>query len=218
LGPRGSAHPQKPRAARARPYVQPLIEAPPKEEPMYVAVAALALALTAAGERQSLSVDPAASSVRFHLNHKMHKVDGRSAAVEGKAVIEPDGKVLAMIRIPVATFDSGDANRDANMRETLEAGRFPFVVFKGVSSIVTPVSYGSAAPTTLRGELEFHGVKRPVEVPVAVEFQKDGTAKVRGKLAVSLDAFQIERPSLLFVKVDDDCEIQFDLTMRREAR
>jgi len=185
---------------------------------MYVAVAALALTLTAAGERQALSVDPAASVVRFHLNHKMHKVDGRSAAVEGKAVIEPDGKVLAMVRIPVASFDSGDANRDANMRETLEAGRFPFVVFKGVSSVVAPVSYGPATPATLEGELEFHGVRRPVKVPVSVEFQKDGSAKVRGTLDVSLDAFKVERPSLLFIKVDDDCAIQFDLTMRREAR
>ena len=185
---------------------------------MHVAVAALALTLSAAAERQTLSIDPAASVVRFHLDHKMHKVDGRSAAVEGKAVIEPDGKVLAMVRIPVASFDSGDANRDSNMRETLDAGRFPFVVFKGVSSIVTPVAYGRSAPTTLRGELDFHGVKRPIDVPVSVEFQKDGSARVRGAMTVSLDAHRVERPSLLFIKVDDELKIAFDLTMRRDAR
>ena len=185
---------------------------------MYVAVAALALTLSAAAERQTLSVDPAASVVRYHLNHKMHKVDGRSGAVEGKAVIEPDGRVLAMVRIPVATFDSGDANRDANMRETLDAGRYPFVVFKGVSSLVMPVAYGKTAPSTLRGELEFHGVKRPVDVPVSVDFQKDGSAKVHGKLAVSLDSFRVERPSLLFVKVDDQLGIEFDLALKRDAR
>src|SRR5512138_1466853 len=138
---------------------------------MHVAVAALALALTSVPERQSLSVDPAASVVRFHLHHRMHEVNGRSASIEGKAVIEPDGRVLAMIRIPVASFDSGDGNRDANMRETLDAGRFPFVVFKGVSSIAVPVAYGGPAAATLRGELDFHGVKRPLDVPVSVEFQ-----------------------------------------------
>ena len=185
---------------------------------MHAAIAALALTLSAAGERQTLSIDRAASVVRFHLDHRMHKVDGRSAAVEGKAVIEPDGKVLAMVRIPVASFDSGDANRDSNMRETLDAGRFPFVVFKGVSSILTPVSYGRPAPTTLRGELDFHGVKRPIDVPVSVEFQKDGSARVHGTMKVSLDAHRVERPSLLFIKVDDDCRIEFDLTMRRDAR
>lgn len=185
---------------------------------MHVAAAALALALSAAGERQSLTVDPATSVVRYHLDHKMHKVDGRSSAVEGKAVIEPDGKVLAMIRIPVASFDSGDANRDSNMRETLEAGRYPFVVFKGISSIVMPVAYGHAAPTRLRGELDFHGVKEPIEVPVSIDWQKDGSAKVHGAMTVSLDAHRVERPSLLFIKVDDPLKIQFDLTMRRDAR
>ena len=35
----------------------------------------------------------------------------------------------------------------------------------------------------LRGELDFHGVKRAIEVPVSVEFEKDGSAKVRGALA-----------------------------------
>lgn len=182
---------------------------------MHVVVAALALTLSAAAERQVLSVDPAASTVRFRVDHKLHKTDGRSAAVEGKAVIEPDGKVLAMVRIPVASFDSGDANRDSNMRETLEASRFPYVVFKGVSSVVTPVAYGKTAPTTLRGELEFHGVKRPFEVPVSVEFQKDGSAKVKGKLDVSLEAFGVERPALLFVKVDDRCPIEFELSLKK---
>jgi polyisoprenoid-binding protein YceI len=185
---------------------------------MYFAVAALALALSAAAERQALSIDPSASVVRYHVSHKMHSADGRSGAIEGKAVIEPDGKVLAMIRIPVASFDSGDANRDSNMRETLEVGSHPFVVFKGVSTIVTPVAYGRAAPTTLRGELDFHGVKRAIEVPVSVEFEKDGSAKVHGALAVSLEAHKVERPSLLFIKVDDQLQIQFDLAMKRDAQ
>jgi polyisoprenoid-binding protein YceI len=183
---------------------------------MYATLAALALTLSAAGERQMLSVDPAASAIRFHLNHKLHEVDGRSATVEGKAVLEPDGRVLAMVRVPVASFDSGDANRDANMRETLEAGRHPFVVFKGVSSLVVPVAHGRPAEATLEGELEFHGVKRPLAVPVTVEFGEDGSARVRGKVDVSLEAHRVERPSLLLVKVDDRCRIEFDLALKRD--
>jgi hypothetical protein len=33
---------------------------------------------------------------------------------------------------------------------------------------------------------------------------------------VSLDAYGIERPSLLLVPIDDDCEVQFDLVLVRE--
>ena len=182
-----------------------------------LAALASALALASSATPQTLSVDPSATVVRFHVNHKMHAVDGRPSAVEGKAVIEPGGRVLAMVRIPVASFDSGDSNRDAHMRETLHAGKHPFVVFKGVSSLLVPAAHGKAVPMTLEGELDFHGVTRPVAVPVSVEFAPDGSAVVTGRMKVSLEAHRIERPSLLFVKVDDECAIEFSLRMRRDG-
>jgi polyisoprenoid-binding protein YceI len=181
---------------------------------MVPALAIVAL-LAAAPEQQALSVDPAASAVRYHLDHKMHSVDGRSSTLEGKAVIASDGKVLAMVRIPVASFDSGDANRDANMRETLEVGRHPYVVYKGVTSLVVPVAAGKPLEAVLKGELDFHGVKRPLDVPVKVEFAPDGSATVRGEMKVSLDAWGVERPSLLFVKVNDTLAIDLDLKLKR---
>jgi polyisoprenoid-binding protein YceI len=181
---------------------------------MTAVLAALAL-LAAAAEPQAYAVDDARSVIRFHVDHKLHATDGRSSQIEGKAVVQPDGKVLTMIRVPVASFDSGDANRDSNMRETLEASRLPFVVFKGVSSLVVPAARGKAIPATIRGELEFHGIKRPIDVPVTLEFADDGTASVKGKMKLSLDAFKVERPSLLMIKLDDACAIEFDLTLRK---
>ncbi len=182
---------------------------------MTAALAALALLLAGASEQQAYTVDAAQSTIRYHVNHKLHAADGRSSSIEGKAVIQPDGKVLAMVRVPVATFDSGDANRDANMRDTLEAGRFPFVVFKGVTSLVMPAALGMGIPTTLHGELEFHGVKQPVQVPATLQFASDGSARVTGSVKLSLDAYRIERPSLLMIKLDDACAIEFDLKLKR---
>jgi polyisoprenoid-binding protein YceI len=182
---------------------------------MTATIAALSLLVATAASRETYDVDAAASVVRYHIVHKLHKVDGRSSSVEGKAVVDTDGKVLAMVRIPVASFDSGDANRDAHMRETLEAGAHPFVVFKGLTSLVVPAAHGKAIPMRLQGELDFHGVMRPIDVPVMVDFGADGRARVKGTLTVSLDAYRVERPSLLFVKIDDACSIDFDLTLRR---
>ncbi len=70
----------------------------------------------------------------------------------------------------------------------------------------------------LEGEVELHGVRRPVRVPVALARQPDGTLRARATFEVSLDAFGIERPSLLFVKIDDACRIDLDLLLRRESR
>jgi len=177
-------------------------------------LAALSL-LLAAAEPQVLNLDPAASTVRFHVNHALHKVDGSSRSVEGKALIDPDGTVKTMVRIPVQSFDSGDSNRDSHMLETLQAGKFPFVTFKGVGKVPGTSPGGRPAGVTLRGELDFHGVKRPVEVPATVEFAADGSARVQGTLVVSLEAHQVERPSMLAMKLDDDCTITFDLKLGR---
>jgi polyisoprenoid-binding protein YceI len=179
-----------------------------------VSLAALALLLATGAGPRVLDLDPAASTVRFHVDHKLHQVEGVSRGAEGKAILEPDGPVRTMVRIPLQSFDSGDANRDAHMLETLQAGRFPNVVFKGVGRLAGGPQ-GAPVPVTLRGELDFHGVKRSVEVPVTVEFAADGSARVRGTLVVSLEAHQVERPSLLLVKLDDACTITFDLKLRR---
>lgn len=181
---------------------------------MTTALLLLALLAGAPPAQQTLVIAPAASAVRFHVNHKLHTVDGVSRAAEGKALLDADGTVRAMVRIAVQSFDSGDANRDSHMLETLEAGRFPHVVFKGVG-VLPPAEVGKPAALTLRGELEFHGVKRAVEVPVTVELLKDGAARVKGRLLVSLDAHGIERPALLLVKLDDDCTIDLDLLLGR---
>ncbi len=182
---------------------------------MTAALAALALTLAGASAPQAYAVDPAHSTIRYHVNHKLHAADGRSSSIEARAIVQPDGKVLAMVRVPVASFDSGDANRDSNMRDTLEAGRFPFVVFKGVTSLVMPAALGKGIATAMQGQLELHGVTQAVNVPVTLQFADDGSAHVTGKMKLSLDAYRIERPSLLMVKLDDECTIEFDLRMRK---
>lgn len=169
----------------------------------------------------SYDVEAARSTVRYHIVHKLHDVTGTTSTVEGKAVIGPDGRVRAQVRIPLASFDSGERNRDADMREAVEARRFPFVVFKGTGTL-DPVRLAAGGPITLElrmeGELQLHGAQRPVVVPLRIELSPDGAARARGRFEVSLDAFGIRRPSLLFVKIDDTCRIEVDLALREAGR
>jgi polyisoprenoid-binding protein YceI len=178
----------------------------------------LPLLLSAPSVPGAFAVDPAASVVGFHLEHKLHKVDGRSTAVEGKAVVEADGKVLAMFRIPVASFDTADGNRDSHMRDTLEASKFPFVVLKAVGRLALPVAAGSAVDAKVQGELDFHGVKRSLEIPVRISFDADGAAAVKATFPVSLEAHRIERPALLFVKVEDQLLVNAELRLKAAPR
>ncbi len=178
---------------------------------MMNALAALVLA-TALPPAGTWSVDAAASTVRYTVVHRLHQVEGASHEVEAKAAVR-DGAVLAMVRVPVASFRSGDANRDGHMAEAVEAGKFPFVVVKARAALGAGREL-PPGPLAMEAEVELHGVKTPVTVPVTVTARPDGALEARGAFDVSLDAHHVDRPSLLFVRIDDTCHLDFDLVLR----
>jgi polyisoprenoid-binding protein YceI len=185
---------------------------------MTTALLALLVAATPAAGR-TYSVEPSKSLVRYHIVHKLHRVTGHSSTIEGKGVLQPDGTVLAMVRVPMASFDSGERNRDADMREAVDARRFPFVVFKGTTRLdggALAAAQGTTVEAKMDGEIDLHGVKKRIVVPLTIDLAPDGSARARGSFEVSLDAFGIERPSLLFVKIEDRCRIELDLLLRGE--
>lgn len=181
-------------------------------------IAAIVAVLLAAPPVQgrTFTLDAGASRVAFHVTHKLHAVDGVASALEGRAVLTPDGRVLAMVRLPVAGLDTHESNRDANLRAVMEAGKFPFITFKAVTTTVVPAAHGPTVPLELSGELDVHGVRRAVTVSVEAVLD-GGTVRVHGRFDVSLDAHHIERPALLFVKVDDACRVDLDLVLREVA-
>jgi polyisoprenoid-binding protein YceI len=175
-------------------------------------------ALTAAaqpGGASTYASDPATSRLTYHIVHKLHEVDAESRSVEARALLAPDGELQVMARAPVASFKSGDGNRDEHMLETVEAGKHPYVTFKGVSRVAPPTAFPATLSVTLEGELDFHGVRQPERVPITIALADASHAHVTGSFEISLDSFRVQRPSLLFVKIYDGCKIGVDINMRR---
>jgi polyisoprenoid-binding protein YceI len=170
-----------------------------------------ALAQEAAPAPRTYSVRSEGSSLTYRLKHKLHVVEGTARPTEGKARLLPDGTLQVAVRANVADFDSGNSNRDAHMKETTEAPKFPTIEFKGVAAgVKVPTSFPSEQAVALKGQLTFHGVKQVVEVPLKVVFTSATEVSATGNFQISLEAFKVERPSLLMVKVDDalDLELQ----------
>lgn len=155
-------------------------------------------------------LDAKEGQLKYTLVHKLHEVSGVCKTVEGKAALTPDGGAKVQVRAKVACFDSGNSNRDVHMREVTREALYPLVSVKGtLAGLKLPL----AAPlqTTLAATVEFNGNKQPVQVPVTLTSEG---AKLRAvfKFDISLDAFQVERPELLLVKVDDKLVIEGELT------
>jgi polyisoprenoid-binding protein YceI len=173
-----------------------------------------ALAQEAAPAPRTYSIRSEDSSLTYRLKHKLHVVEGKARPAEGKARLLPDGTLQVAVRANVADFDSGNSNRDAHMKEVTEAPKFPTIEFKGMASgVKVPGSFPSEQAVTLKGQVTFHGVKQPVVVPMKVVFTSAREVSATGNFQISLEAFKVERPSLLLVKVDDalDLETKFQL-------
>lgn len=172
-----------------------------------------------AAPARSWRVKSEASSLIYKLKHKLHEIEGKARPTEGRARLLPNGTLQVAVRANVADFDSGNANRDAHMKEVTEAQKFPFVEFKGLASGVTvPDTFPAQVPVTLKGQVTFHGQKRPAEVPLTVTFTSPQEARAEGRFGISLEAFKIERPSLLMVKVDDTLVLEPKLALELEGK
>jgi hypothetical protein len=163
------------------------------------------------------SVTMQKSAVNYTIVHKLHKVKATSKLVQGKAVLKSDGSLQVMLRAPIGSFESGDGNRDEHMRETLEEGKYPFVTYKGVAKLAQG-TLPATLDLVLDGELEFHGRKHGERIPIHLDRGGPTAAHATGHFAVSLDRYEIERPSLLFIKIDDACAIDFDLELTGTGR
>src|SRR5260370_12590315 len=98
---------------------------------------------------------------------KVHRGDGVSPQVEGRARLAGDGAALFEARVPVASFDSGNVNRDAHMKEVVDAARFPSVELRALAAALTPpTSYPATIEVPFTPRLTLHGVQNTLTLPV----------------------------------------------------
>jgi polyisoprenoid-binding protein YceI len=180
-----------------------------------ILLAVLALPSLAAAQ-ETLTIDPAESTLRYNLIHKMHKVEGISKKVEGKAQLLADGKAQVMVKAPVESFDSGNVNRDAHMKEAVEAARYPHVQVKALADgMKPPATFPTTEKKTFKLQLQFHGETKVFDVPVEVTWESPTRVRAKTTFNVSLDAYKVERPSLMFVKVEDALVMEAKLLFKK---
>ncbi len=162
----------------------------------------------------ALAIDTGASSIVYDMRHPTHAWTGTSRAVSGRLFVGAGGVVTGgAVSAPVASFDSGNRNRDSNMIEVTGGATYRAITFQAVR--VTPLAAPTAdATATVEGVLTFHGVRQAVRVPVRVEAAPGGGVRVRGAFAVTMTQFGIEAPRLLGIRTDDRIGLTLDLVAR----
>jgi polyisoprenoid-binding protein YceI len=115
-----------------------------------------------------LTIDPAHSSIGFHVRHLMiAKVTGRFTTFSGTIHVEADPEQSwAEVSIDAASIDTADPQRDQHLRSAdfLDAEQFPTIEFRS-----TGLRRKQGKAFDVAGDLTMHGVTR--SVAVACEYQ-----------------------------------------------
>lgn len=118
------------------------------------------------------------------------------------------------VTVPAAKLDCGNGTMNDHMRESIKAAEAPTIQFKLASYDIAPKD--GAVSGTLKGSLSLGGTTRDIEIPVTATNKGDGTLDVVGTYPLSLKAFGLKAPSLMFgrIKVGDVVKVNFDMLVR----
>jgi len=144
------------------------------------------------------------SKVTYYGNHYLHKWEGSSGNIKGGVSFNKfNGKYQCSLNIPLNTFSSGNANRDSNMLIYCKAFDFPAIQFQSTSISLNQKSID------IEGSIDFAGIRRPLKTTAIINELSDEYFSIEGQFEISLSEFEIKRPSLMFVKIEDNMQIQY---------
>ncbi len=137
-------------------------------------LAAALLALPRLGGATTFQVDPAHTSVLFHIRHLFTEVTGRFEKFEGKVVFDesaPD-KTSVEGTIEATSINTNNEKRDKHLRSAdfFDVEKYPKITFR--STGVREINRDKRT-AQMAGVLSMHGVEKPVVLDV--DFQ--GRAK-----------------------------------------
>lgn len=185
------------------------------------------LALTAPAFSQ-LSVTPS-GSLRIEGDSTLHKWSSTATAVSMSFTMADDApkglaealkasKVKGMeLKIAVAGLKSGESGLDKNMRKSMDAEKFPEVLYKlGKYELSKPVNGVVTAKTT--GELTIAGKAQTISMDVDFNLGSD-KAEAKGSYTLNMSDYGIKPPSLMLgaIKVRDPVTIRFDLVLSQDG-
>src|SRR5271169_6775010 len=138
------------------------------------------------------------SSITYRIVHPLHEIEATSKDATYQLEIDTTKKEIVSVSatVDVTTFDSGNSNRDSHAMEVIDAIDYPEASFDGTGF----TQKGDSLYIT--GKVTFHGVTRDVTAGAVAHWSQEKVV-VLGSFVLSLEAFKIERPSLLLVPVED---------------
>ena len=139
------------------------------------------------------------AKAEYTVKHIFKTVKGESKELKGKMVCAQEVCEF-LVAISSKSFVSSDSNRDLNLQTILEVVKFPLITVKGQfpeADLLKP-------QYEIKSLVNFHGVEKEY----ILNIKKASPAT--GSVVVLLENHQVERPSLLMAKIDNEVPVSFN--------
>src|SRR5437660_1620464 len=136
-----------------------------KNKLVLVTLLAFGAAIAARAAEDTYKIDPVHSSVGFSVRHMViNSVKGKFKQFAGTVVMDNDAVKEANGTIQTASIDTGNAQRDNDLKSAnfFDAAQYPTITFK--SKRVER----KGDETMLIGDYTMHGVTKEISLPVKV--------------------------------------------------
>ena len=142
--------------------------------------------------------------IRFIVKHPFKTVYGQCKEIIVQE-IEIDNNLNIKpfrITIPYLKMDTGNQNRDSHMLEVLG-----YPTYKEILVEIKPVNIKEN--TTFEGWITIKGIRKPIKSTAIIEKQNN-LYIVKGQVDILLSQFEIEKPSLLGLAVEDLVKVEYN--------
>ena len=171
---------------------------------------------------QRFRLNPDASQITAIIDDPFgNRIQGILRLAGGEARGDPDrvAETAAVdLVIDASSYNSNLGLRDQDVQEYyLEVKQYPFIRFASTAIVKSERPRSIAEPwlITVKGYLDFHGVKKEVLVPIQV-FYQTGHIVAQGQFSLLLEEFKIAVPRLLFLKAGNKVQVEFRIRGERQ--
>ena len=152
------------------------------------------------------------SEVEYSGRHPMHAFTGRSSSIILLSDCDNNrDKCDLRFTVPVISLNSGNDNRDSNMLNYLGAFSYSEIILNIEDFIIKEYNSDS-----IPCAITIHGVTQIINIPLTVKLKSSNQYTASSTFFILLEEFDIPRPKLLFVPIDNEIRIKVDLLIKRE--
>ena len=171
-------------------------------------------ALLTAGEYQ---VDKNQENlVKFISDAPIEDFEGTTSKIDGYLYWQGEdltSESEIYLEVDLNSLDTGIGLRNRHMRENyLETDKFPITYFQG-KIVSSTKKTEDVVVLNSEGSIFIHAIKRPLSVKGTMNAAGEGY-RIQAEFIVKLSDFEIEIPSIMFYKINEDMQLILDFYIK----